>query len=236
MTSASSARPARISLALDGPAGAGKSSVAREVARRLGYTYIDTGAMYRAVAYRALRAGLQVGRDDAAIGRLAGELRFAFRSVGEEQHLFVDGEDVEAAIRTPQVGNLSSPVSAIPEVRRHLVAAQQEMARGGGVVMEGRDIGTVVLPQAEVKVFLTASEQERARRRQGQLRDQGIERDLEQILVEQRERDERDSRRALAPLRQAEDAMLLVTDGISKEQAVEIIVGWVREAEQSLAG
>lgn len=236
MTSASSARPTRISLALDGPAGAGKSSVAREVARRLGYTYIDTGAMYRAVAYRALRAGLQVGRDDAAIGRLAGELRFAFRSVGEEQHLFVDGEDVEAAIRTPQVGNLSSPVSAIPEVRRHLVAAQQEMARGGGVVMEGRDIGTVVLPQAEVKVFLTASEQERARRRQGQLRDQGIERDLEQILVEQRERDERDSRRALAPLRQAEDARLLVTDGISKEQAVEIIVGWVREAEQSLAG
>lgn len=235
MTPAPVGAASRVSLALDGPAGAGKSSVARAVARRLGYTYIDTGAMYRAVAYRALQAGLQVGRDDEAIGRLAGELRFAFRTVGDEQHLFVDGEDVEAPIRTPQVGNLSSPVSAIPEVRRHLVAAQQRMARGGGVVMEGRDIGTVVLPQAEVKVFLTASEQERARRRQQQLRDQGVERDLEQILAEQRERDERDSNRSVAPLRQAEDARLLVTDGMTKEQVVEVIVGWVREAEGTRA-
>ncbi len=236
MTAGSVGVASRVSLALDGPAGAGKSSVAREVARRLGYTYIDTGAMYRAVAYRALRAGLEVGRDDEAIGRLAGQLRFEFRTVGDEQHLFVDGEDVEAPIRTPQVGNLSSPVSAIPQVRRHLVAAQQEMARGGGVVMEGRDIGTVVLPQAEVKVFLTASEQERARRRQGQLRDQGVERDLDQILAEQRERDERDSSRSVAPLRQAEDARLLVTDGMSKEQAVEIIAGWVRQAEGTGGG
>jgi cytidylate kinase len=230
-TSLPAGRDRRVSLALDGPAGAGKSSVARDVARRLGYTFIDTGAMYRAVAYRALRAGLEVGRDDAALGKLAGELRFEFRPVGDEQRLFVDGEDVEAPIRTPQVGNLSSPVSAIPEVRRHLVAAQQEMARGGGVVMEGRDIGTVVLPQAEVKVFLTASEQERARRRQAQLREQGVERDLAQILADQRERDERDSSRAVAPLRQAPDARLLVSDGLTQDEVVELIVGWVREAE-----
>ena len=223
--------PSRVSLALDGPAGAGKSSVARAVARRLGYIFIDTGAMYRAVAYRALGAGLQVGADDAALGALAGELRFEFRPVGEEQHLFVDGEDVEGPIRTPEVGNLSSPVSAIPEVRRHLVAAQRGMAAGGGVVMEGRDIGTVVLPGAEVKVFLTASEEERARRRQSQLAEQGVERSLEQILAEQRERDERDSTRAVAPLCQAPDARRLVTDGMEKEEVVALIAGWVREAE-----
>jgi cytidylate kinase len=187
--------------------------------------------MYRAVAYRARRAGLELGREDAALGELAGELRFEFRPVGDEQHLFVDGEDVEGPIRTPEVGNLSSPVSALPEVRRHLVAAQRDMAAGGGVVMEGRDIGTVVLPGAEVKIFLTASEEERARRRQAQMREQGVERGLEQILAEQRERDERDSTRADSPLRQATGARLLVTDGMEKEQVVEIIVGWVREAE-----
>ncbi len=224
-------RDCRVSLAVDGPSGAGKSSVARAVAKRLGYIYIDTGAMYRAVAYRALRAGLEVAAHEAAIGALAGELQFEFRPVGEEQHLFVDGEDVEGPIRTPEVGNLSSPVSAIPEVRRHLVAAQREMAAGGGVVMEGRDIGTVVLPGAEVKVFLTASEQERARRRQTQLTKRGVARSLEQILAEQRERDERDSTRAVAPLCQAADARLLVTDGMCKEAVVDLIAGWVREAE-----
>ncbi|HEY3397306.1 MAG TPA: (d)CMP kinase [Armatimonadota bacterium] len=224
--------PRRVTLAVDGPAGAGKSSVARAVAQALGYIFIDTGAMYRAVAYRTLVAGLQLGRDDEAIGRLAGELHFEFRPVGTEQHLFVDGDDVEAAVRTPEVGNLSSPVSAIPAVREHLVAAQRAMAHGGGVVMEGRDIGTVVLPDAEVKVFLTASEEERARRRQGQLRDQGVERPLEQILAEQRERDERDSTRAVAPLCQAADARLLVTDGMEKAQVVALLVELVRAAEQ----
>lgn len=218
-------------MALDGPAGAGKSSVARDLARTLGYTYIDTGAMYRAVALHALRRGLVVGRDDVAIGKLAGELEFEFRGLGEAQHLFVDGEDVEAAIRTPEVGNLSSPVSAIPEVRRHLVAAQRALAGEGGVVMEGRDIGTVVLPEAEVKVFLTASEEERARRRQGQLRDQGVDRSLELILAEQRERDERDSSRAVAPLRPAADARLLVSDGLQRDEVVATIAAWVREAE-----
>jgi cytidylate kinase len=224
--------PRPVALAIDGPAGAGKSSVARAVAAQLGYTFIDTGAMYRAVAYRARQAGLELGRDEAAIGELAGRLGFEFRRVGDEQHLFVDQEDVEGPIRTPEVGNLSSPVSAIPEVRTHLVAAQRRMAAGGGVVMEGRDIGTVVLPDAEVKVFLTASEEERARRRQQQLADQGVERSLEQILGEQRERDERDSTRAVAPLCQAEDARRLVTDGMEKEQVVALIVGWVREAER----
>jgi cytidylate kinase len=221
-----------ITLAIDGPAGAGKSTVAREVATSLGYTYIDTGAMYRAVAHWALREDLKLGQDDQAIADLAGRLRFEFRTVDDGQHLFVDGEDVEVAIRTPEVGNLSSPVSAIPEVRRHLVAAQRFLAGSGGVVMEGRDIGTVVLPQAEVKVFLIASEEERARRRQEQLRDQGVERGLEQILAEQRERDARDSNRAVAPLRPAEDAHLLISDGLTREQVVAEIITRVRAGEQ----
>jgi cytidylate kinase len=188
--------------------------------------------MYRAVAYRALREGLQVGQDDQAIADLARRMRFEFRQTGEGQHLFLDGEDVEAAIRTPEVGNLSSPVSALPQVRERLVAAQRELAGSGGVVMEGRDIGTVVLPHAEVKIFLTASEEERARRRQGQLRDQGLERSLEQILAEQRERDARDSSRAVAPLRPAQDAFVLVSDGLLREQVVAEIVARVRAAEE----
>ena len=222
-----------VTLALDGPAGAGKSSVARDVAATLGYAYIDTGAMYRAVAYRALRAGLKVGADDAEIAALAGQLRFDFRRVGPEQHLFVDGEDVETPIRTPEVGNLSSPVSAIPGVRANLLEAQRALAGSGGVVMEGRDIGTVVLPQAQVKIFLTASEEERARRRQGQLADQGLERDLGQILAEQRERDARDSTRAVAPLKPAEDAYVFVSDGMDKAQVVAEIVKRVRSAEEA---
>lgn len=229
------ARDRRINLALDGPAGAGKSSVGRAVARRLGYTYIDSGAMYRAVAYRTRQPGLHCGPDDEAIGELAGRLHFEFRPVGDEQHLFVDDEDVEASIRTPEVGNLSSPVSALPRVREYLVAAQREMARGGGVVMEGRDIGTVVLPKAEVKIFLTASAEERARRRQQQLHEQGVERDLRQIIREQRERDVRDSSRAVAPLRQAEDARLLLTDDLTQEQVVDLLTEIVRQAEAQTA-
>ncbi|MFO8079678.1 MAG: (d)CMP kinase [Armatimonadota bacterium] len=152
-------------VAIDGPAGAGKSTIARAVADRTGFTYIDTGAMYRAVALHALRASLDVEDDAGAIGELAGGLRFEFRQVDDEQHIFVDGEDVEREVRRPEVGNLSSPVSAIPMVREHLVAAQRRMAEREPVVMEGRDIGTVVFPDALLKIYLTASAEERARRR-----------------------------------------------------------------------
>jgi cytidylate kinase len=221
----------KVQVAIDGPAGAGKSTVARAAAEALGYTYIDTGAMYRAVAYRALKAGLAVDTHAAEIGQMAGRMHFEFRVVDGERRLFVDGEDVSGPIRTPQVGNLSSPVSAIPQVREHLVAAQRSMCSEGGTIMEGRDIGTVVLPDAQVKIFLTATPQERARRRQQQLRDQGIDQDYDQILKDILERDQRDSTRAVAPLRKAEDAVEIVTDGMEREQVVAKVCELVREAE-----
>ena len=217
-------------VALDGPAGCGKSTVAQMLARRLGYIYVDSGAMYRAVAYRASQAGLDVDRDAEEIGRLAGELIFEFQQVGDSQHLFVDGEDVEEVIRSVEVGNLSSPVSAIPQVREHLVAAQRQMAAAGGVVMEGRDIGTVVLPEADLKAFLTATAGERARRRWRQLQEQGIIEDYEQVLRDQLERDKRDSSRAVAPLRPAEDARELSTNELTAQQVVDVLESWLQEA------
>jgi cytidylate kinase len=220
-------------LAIDGPAGAGKSTVARDVAHELGYTFIDTGAMYRAVAHFVMQEGLTVGKDDETIGELAGRLRFEFRPVGEQRHLFVDGDDVEAVVRLPEVGRLSSPVSAIPTVRDNLVTAQRQMAAGGGIVIEGRDIGTVVLPDAEVKVFLTATPHERARRRYRQLRDMGMEVNLDDILNEQNVRDQRDSSRAVAPLRKAADAIEIISDGMAREDVVGMIVGLVRERQNA---
>ena len=170
-----------------------------------------------------MREGLGVDADADAIGA-AGRLRFEFRDVDGGQHLLVDGEDVERAIRTPEVGNLSSPVSAIPQVREHLVAAQRRMAERRPVVMEGRDIGTVVFPDALLKVFLTASAEERARRRYLQRIEQGEQADYEQILADQRARDRRDSTRAVAPLRRADDAVEIDSDPLTIEQVVDRVM------------
>jgi len=217
-------------LAIDGPAGSGKSTVAEAVAQRAGFTYIDTGAMYRAAAYRALQAGLAPGRDDEAIGELAAGLDFEFRTVAGEARLFVDGEDLSAIIRTPEVSQLSSPVSAIPAVREHLVAAQRRMAERVPVVMEGLDIGTVVFPDARVKVFLTASAEERARRRYEERLARGEPASYQEILDEQIERDRRDSSRAVAPLRKAADAAELDSDGLSAEEVVAEVMKLLKAA------
>ena len=205
-------------VAIDGPAGAGKSTVAKRVAAALGFTYIDTGAMYRAVAWAALRQKL-APEDGAALAGLAANLYILLSPLTPEgtQTVSVDGEDITGAIRTPQVSSLTSAISALPAVRRVLVEQQQRMGREDvrGVVLDGRDIGTVVFPNAEVKIFLTASAEERARRRCEELQARGLEANFEAVLQEQIERDTRDSLRKDSPLAVAHDAVLLPTDGLT---------------------
>ncbi|HUV04915.1 MAG TPA: (d)CMP kinase [Armatimonadota bacterium] len=212
----------KLSVAIDGPAGAGKTTVAREVARRLGYKYVDTGAMYRAVAWKSLEIGISLS-DKAAIIEMAGATDIDFAQ-GDGSRILVDGVDVSEEIRGPEVTRLSSPVSAISGVRRHLVAQQRRLAGDGGVVMEGRDIGSIVLPDAEVKVFLTASAEERARRRFEEIRASGASVALEVLKRDIEERDRRDSTRTDSPLVKAPDAVAIDTDGLSIEQVVERVL------------
>jgi len=210
-------------VAIDGPAGAGKSTVARALARRLGFTYLDTGAMYRAVALGALRAE----EGTAELARRAAEVAARSRlEVGERVRL--DGEDVTEAIRAPAVSEAASRVAADPAVRRAVVAQQRRLLASGNWVAEGRDIGTVVAPEAAVKVYLTADPRERARRRAAEL---GA--DPEQVLAEQAIRDARDRSREHSPLRPAPDAVELDTTGLSVEQAVERVAALVRQRTAS---
>ena len=197
-----------IVVAIDGPAGAGKSTVAKLCARDLGYTYIDTGAMYRAVGLLARRGGTELG-DGPALERLVAGLSCEFPWQDDELHTVVNGEDVSRAIRTPQGAMDASTVSRVPEVRTALVALQRSLGARGGVVMEGRDIGTVVFPDAELKIFLTASAQVRGTRRLQQMRERGQEGDLEEIISEIERRDLQDSTREHSPLRPADDAVLV---------------------------
>ena len=223
----------QLTIAIDGPSGAGKSTVAKRLAADLGYTYIDTGAMYRAVAWHGLREKTLVD-DEETTTRLAQNTPISFHpGEGGRQHVFVGETDITDAIRTPEVTRLSSPVSAISGVRRVLVAQQQAMGAGGGVVMEGRDIGTVVFPNAEVKVFLTASEEERARRRWAERSARGESASVEDILHQQRERDARDSSRSDSPLRPAEDSIIIESDGMSIDEVVNRIKEIVRSRTQS---
>jgi CMP/dCMP kinase len=215
-------------VAIDGPAGAGKSTVARSLARGLGYTYIDSGAMYRAVALLAARQGISY-EDGEALSQLARRLRFEFVSDGESPRLLVDGEDVSRAIRTPEISRGSSEVSRWPGVRTALVEEQRRLGHRGGAVMEGRDIGTVVFPDAEVKIYLTATPEERAHRRTAELRERGEDVDGAQVLRDVIERDERDMRRQHSPLRRAEDAVEVLTDGLTLSEVVERLEALVRE-------
>lgn len=218
----------RLTIAIDGPSGAGKSTVARRLAHDLGYTYIDTGAMYRAVALASIDRAVDL-EDEQAIIELAMNCRITFApSLDGGQRVLLDSRDVTEEIRSKEATRLSSPVSAIPGVRRVLVAQQQAMGAGGGVVMEGRDIGTVVFPRAEVKVFLTASEQERARRRWKERQAKGDAVTHEEILQQQRERDARDSSRADSPLAAAPDAVTIDSDGIPFEGVVDRILKLAR--------
>lgn len=219
-------------IAIDGPAGAGKSTVARTVAEKLGYVYIDTGAMYRAVAWKVLQEKIPIS-DHRKIAALANKIDIRFERVGDDQRVIVDGEDLTDSIRTREATRLSSPVSTIRGVRKRLVNLQRQMGEAGGVVMEGRDIGTVVFPDAEVKVYLTASVTERARRRTEQLKQMGMEADREQIAADIRDRDLRDSSRAHAPLTQAPDAHMIESDNLSVDEVVDAILAIHRERQAS---
>lgn len=215
-------------IAIDGPAAAGKSTSAKLVAKRLGYLYIDTGAMYRAVALMAIREGIAF--DDAqALTDLTKRTDIRLESEGDTYKVFVNGEDVSAAIRQPEVGNAASPISAIEGVRQVLVQKQQEMAAACSVVMDGRDIGTVVLPNADCKVFLTAASRIRAERRALELQQRGLAADIDEIEADIIERDHRDSNRTHSPLKQAEDAHLLDSSSLDIDKVVSIIMRWAEE-------
>ena len=215
-------------IAIDGPAAAGKSTSAKLVAKRLGYLYIDTGAMYRAVALMAIREGIAF--DDAqALTDLTKRTDIRLESEGDTYKVFVNGEDVSAAIRQPEVGNAASPISAIEGVRQVLVQKQQEMAAACSVVMDGRDIGTVVLPNADCKVFLTAASRIRAERRALELQQRGLAADIDEIEADIIERDHRDSNRTHSPLKQAEDAHLLDSSSLDIDEVVSIIMRWAEE-------
>jgi cytidylate kinase len=221
-----------IVVAIDGPAGAGKSTVSKRLTSLLGYRLLDTGALYRSVALSAKRRG--VSYDDAgALAAIAAGLVVNFQLDGMTNRVFLSGEDVSAAIRTPEVSEGSSIVSAVPEVRAALLQLQRELAGKGGVVAEGRDVGTVVLPDAGAKFFLTASDEVRARRRVEELRAAGIAAMYDETLAEMRRRDERDSSRAAAPLVCAPDAIVVDSSVLAIDEVVDQMVQIVRERERA---
>lgn len=200
-------------IAIDGPAGAGKSTIAKALAEKLGYIYIDTRAMYRTVALLAQEQGVAVD-DAAALTDIAGKAEITMRVEGGQNRIILNGRDVTEAIRKPEVGAAASPVSAVPGVREHLVAAQRKLAAHGCVVMDGRDIGTVVLPDADCKIYLTASLDERVQRRYDELCAKGIQTTREGVREDISTRDYRDSHRETSPLKQAEDAVYLDSTGL----------------------
>ena len=218
------ARDSRIIIAIDGPAGAGKSTVASSLAKRLGIPYLDTGAMYRAVGLLAIRDGLKPPFDGVALARvveLMDRHRIEVVAVDGETNVLVDGQDVGEEIRSPECSLMASAVSVLAEVRAALVPLQRELGLQKGGVMEGRDIGTVVFPDADLKVFLTASVDERARRRHGDLRERDVETSLEEVREQQQQRDLQDTSRAESPLQVARGSVVVDTTGLTLDQVVE---------------
>lgn len=217
----------KIVVAIDGPAGAGKSTIAKLAAEKLGYAYIDTGAMYRSVAWKFLQTGREF--DEAYISELANTMIIEFKPEAKVNRVFVDGTEVTEAIRTPEVTAIVSRVAAIGAVREAMVEQQRRMGEIGGVLMDGRDIGTVVFPHAQLKIFLTASVEERARRRYKEMLEKGQQVELAQLQEDIAARDKQDSERAISPLRQAEDALLLDTSDMSIAQVTDKILQLVQE-------
>ena len=211
-----------ISVAIDGPAGAGKSTLARRLAADFGYIYVDTGAMFRTIGLYALRAGKEP-KDNEAVDALLPNITLEFAFIEGEQHIYLNGEDVSTAIRTEEVGMAASAVGANPAVRAFLLEMQRDMAKTQNILMDGRDIGTVVLPNATVKIFLTASAEARAERRRKELEEKGQPADFATVLADIRQRDYQDTHRAIAPLKQADDAILVDTSDIGFDESFELL-------------
>jgi cytidylate kinase len=222
---------AKLTIAIDGPAGSGKSTAAKRVAELLGYGYINTGAMYRAVALAALRAGTAPDEGEQVVA-LTRKARIELRWDEGRTRVWLDGAEVSEEIRRPEVAQAASLVSTIPAVRELLVARQRELGAGGGVVMEGRDIGSVVLPLADLKIFLTASAEVRARRRMDELAGRGERVSIERMTAEVAERDRRDTGRASSPLVAAEDAVIVDSTAMEREEVARVIVLLAREKEK----
>lgn len=217
-----------VSVAIDGPVGAGKSSIARTAAARLGFIYVDTGALYRSVGLFCKRNGIDLKKPDD-IAAVLGDISLAIRLVDGVQHVYLNGEDVSEEIRLPEISMAASAVSAVPAVRAALLDIQRGMAEQNNVIMDGRDIGTVVLPNADVKIFLTAAAEIRAKRRFDELVAKGKSVTFDEVLSDLNERDYNDSHRAAAPLKQADDAVLADTSLLDFEQSVELVCGIIKE-------
>ena len=217
-----------VNIAIDGPAGAGKSTIAKSVSKELGFIYVDTGALYRTVGLNALRMGLDT-KSAADVVPTLENIKVSLRFVNGEQRVFLGDEDVSAAIRQNEVSMAASNVSAIPAVRTFLFDLQRNIAKENNCIMDGRDIGTVVLPDAKIKIFLTASAQARAERRFKELEEKGQSVDFNALLEEIRQRDYQDSHREIAPLKQAEDAILVDTTNVGLEDAIKLVLTTVKE-------
>ena len=215
-------------VAIDGPAGAGKSTIARAAAAKLGFVYIDTGAMYRAVALACVKKGVDTKNDAEGVIRLLPAVEIGIRHIGGEQRIFLGGDDVSEAIRMPEISVAASDVAVIPEVRLKLVELQRKLSEEADVIMDGRDIGTYVLPDANVKIFLTADVTARAERRFKELCEKGTKTTLSEVLEDMKYRDANDAGRSFAPLRQAEDAVLLDNTHLSPEESIETVVSMIR--------
>ena len=215
-------------IAIDGPSGSGKSTAAKMIAKKLNITYVDTGAMYRAVGLFCRRKGIDT-KDEAGVISALDEINITFKVEGDTRRIMLNGEDVTDTIRTQDIGMAASDVGAIAEVRKKLVQMQQLIAKEQSVVMDGRDIGTVVLKDAEVKVYLDATVEERTRRRIGELKQKGIESDFDTVKKEIEERDYNDTHRKVTPLCKAEDAVYFVNDGMKVEETADAIIKIVEE-------
>lgn len=216
-----------INIAIDGPAGAGKSSVAKEIAARLGFIYVDTGALYRSIGVNALRNGVATNDADAVTSLLPC-VNVELKYIDGAQRVILNGEDVSEAIRLPEASMAASNVSAIPAVRTFLLDLQRDMAKKNNVIMDGRDIGTVILPDAQYKFFLTASAEVRAERRFKELKEKNITVDFNELLEEIKQRDYNDSHRATAPLKQADDAELVDSSNMTKDEVIEYIISRIK--------